>query len=320
MLISLLMVLVGLGLLLGGGELLIRGASNIAIKARISPTVVGLTIVAAGTSAPELVVSLSAALAGTPDLAMSNIVGSNIYNIALILGVTSIIQSLKIEGSTVKLEWPVLFLCTCLLHLLGRDGRIDRLEGAFFMAGLVTFVAWTVYIARQEISGDQELDIWNEIPGDGNTSWGVSALMTVGGGLLLAAGAQSLVTGASNIAELLGVSQRIIGLTIVALGTSLPELVTSVVAAWKRAADIAVANVIGSNLFNTLGILGTTAAVTPVPVNDKTLTIDNPWMIGFTLLLFPLMRRKMCLERIEGILLLVLLGVYTFMLYITGVA
>lgn len=318
MLFSILLVIAGLGLLLGGGELLVRGASNIALKARISPTVVGLTIVAAGTSAPELVVSISAALRGTPDLAMGNIVGSNIYNIALILGVTSLIQNLKIEGSTIKLEWPILFLCTCLLHLLGRDMVIDRLEGAFFVAGLVTFIAWTVYIARREVAGDQEVDIWAEIPGDGKASWTASILMAVGGGIMLTAGAQSMVYGATDIAQQLGVSDRIIGLTIVALGTSLPELITSVVAALKNQADIAVANVIGSNLFNTLGILGATAVVTPVSVTQKTLTVDNPWMIGFTLLLFPLMRRKMNLERTEGILLLSLLFAYSTMLYYTA--
>lgn len=316
MLIPTLLVLSGLGLLLGGGELLVRGACTIALRARIAPAVVGLTVVAAGTSMPELVVSLSAALGGTPDMAMGNIVGSNIYNIALILGLTSLVQTLKIEGSTVKLEWPILFLCACLLHLLGRDGVIDRLEGIFFVAGLVTFIGWTVYIARANPAGEDD-EIWEELPQNSNeTSLNVAIFQTLAGASLLAMGAQAMVSGGVTLASLWGVSERIIGLTILALGTSMPELVASMVAAWKGKADIAVANVIGSNLFNTLGILGATAAVTPVPVNARTLSLDNLVMIGLTLLLFPLMRRRMQLVRADGIVLLSLLGAYSVLLYV----
>lgn len=316
MLVPILMIVAGIGLLLGGGEFLVRGAASIAQNWRISPTVVGLTVVAAGTSAPELVVSLSAALQGTPDLAMGNVVGSNIYNIALILGATALIQPLRISGSTVKLEWPILFLCTCLMHLLGRDGLVDRLEGSFFVAGLITFIGWTVYIAKREVAGEEELAIMNELPDEPMTP--VMAWTAVAGGaLMLILGAQAMVAGAESIAVGLGISERVIGLTIVALGTSLPEFVTSVVAALRKQADIAVANVIGSNLYNTLGILGFTAVVSPVPVNPKTLNVDNPWMIGFTLLLLPLMWRRMRLGRTEGTILLVLLVAYTLVLYFT---
>ena len=313
--LALLMIAAGIGLLLGGGELLVRGATAIALKARVSPTVVGLTIVAAGTSAPELVVSVSAALQGTPDLAMGNVVGSNIYNILLILGLTAVIQPLKIEGSTVKLEWPILFLCTCLAHLLGRDGTIDRLEGSFFVAGLVTFIAWTVYIARKEVAGE-DASASSDAPDPIGTPAAIG--MVAIGVLLLTLGAQAMVTGSVQIAQTVGISERVIGLTIVALGTSLPELVTSVVAALKKQADIAVANVIGSNIFNILGILGFTAFVKSIPINPGTLSTDNPWMIGVTLLLFPLMRRKMCLGRGEGALLLALAVVYTLVLYVAA--
>ena len=313
MLIPILITLAGLGLLLGGGELLVRGACTIALRARIAPAVVGLTVVAAGTSMPELVVSLSAALGGTPDMAMGNIVGSNIYNIALILGITAIVQTLKIEGSTVKLEWPILFLCACMLHLLGRDGTIDRLEGIFFVAGLVTFIAWTVYIARTNPTDE----IWEDLPQNNNEISGATAIFQAfAGAVLLAMGAQSMVSGGVALANLWGVSERIIGLTILALGTSMPELVASLVAAYKGKADIAVANVIGSNLFNTLGILGATAMIIPVPVNPRTLSLDNPVMIGMTLLLFPLMRRKMKLGRKEGVILLTLLAGYSMLLYL----
>ena len=315
MLIPILMVLAGLGHLLGGGELLVRGACTIALRARVAPAVVGLTVVAAGTSMPELVVSMSAALGDTPDMAMGNIVGSNIYNIALILGLTAIVQTLTIESSTIKLEWPILFLCACLLHLLGRDGVIDQLEGAFFVAGLVTFIAWTVYIARTNPSNEDE-EIWDELPQNSNETTGAAAtFQVIAGGALLAMGAQAMVTGGVSLATLWGVSERIIGLTILALGTSMPELVASMVAAWKGKADIAVANVIGSNLFNTLGILGATAAITPVPVNAQTLSLDNPVMVGLTFLLFPLMRRKMKLGRGDGIFLLLLLAIYSALLY-----
>ena len=317
MLIPILMVLAGLGLLLGGGELLVRGACTIALRARIAPAVVGLTVVAAGTSMPELVVALSAALGGTPDMAMGNVVGSNIYNIALILGLTAVLQTLQIEGSTIKLEWPILFLCACMLHLLGRDGMIDRLEGAFFVAGLVTFIAWTVYIARTNPSDDDNEEIWDELPQTSEeTSATMATVQTLAGAALLALGAQSMVTGGETLAMMWGVSERIIGLTVLALGTSMPELVASLVAARKGKADIAVANVIGSNLFNTLGILGTTAFVTPVPVNERTLSLDNPVMVGLTLLLFPMMRRTMKLGRVDGIILLTLLVGYSALLYL----
>ncbi len=317
MLISILLILAGLGLLMGGGELLVRGASTIALKANIAPAVVGLTVVAAGTSMPELMVSVSAALRDTPDLAMGNVVGSNIYNIALILGITSLIQPLKIEGNTVKMQWPILFLCTCLAHVMGRDGMIDRLEGAFFVAGLITFIAWTISLARQRDSGAE--DLWDEQPTSiEHGSWARPILQAIAGAVLLSLGAQAMVTGAVTIATLMGISERIVGLTVVALGTSLPELMASLIAARQGKADIAVANVIGSNLFNTLGILGTTALIMPVPVNPKTLTVDNPWMIGFTLLLFPLMRRKMRLGRGEGVLLLGLLVAYSVMLFLTA--
>lgn len=315
MLIPSLMVIAGILLLLFGGDSLVKGAVAIAHHLRISPTVVGLTVVAAGTSAPELVVSLSAAFQGTPDLAMGNVVGSNIYNIALILGITAMLQPLHIQGNTVKLEWPILFLSACLAHLLGRDGEIDRMEGSFFVIGLLTFIAWTVHLARYQ-STDATVEAASEVAADGEgVSLGMAWVYAIAGGVMLTLGARVMVGGAITIAQLVGVSERIIGLTIVALGTSLPELVASTVAAMKNEADIAVANVIGSNLFNTLGILGVTATVLPVPVNPKTLSIDNPWMVGLTLLMLPLMLRQKRLGRLEGALLLSLMLCYSMLLY-----
>jgi len=311
MLISILILLSGLGLLMGGGELLIRGAVSIALKAKMTPAVIGMTVVAAGTSMPELVVSVTAAVQGTPDLAMGNIVGSNIYNIALILGVTALIKPMSIERNTLKIEWPFLFLCTCLIHFIALDLLVSQFDGLFLVTLLVAFMSWTVYRSRKNPASHTN----DEIGEADATSTAVAILQTIVGATLLTLGAKAMVSGAVDIATMMGVSERIVGLTIVALGTSLPELMASVVAAMKGRTDMAVGNVIGSNLFNTLGILGTAAAIQPISVNPSVLNVDNPWMIGLTLAMLPLMRWGMSLNKFDGIIFLSLLAGYSHMLY-----
>ncbi|MCB9756351.1 MAG: calcium/sodium antiporter [Myxococcales bacterium] len=312
MLLAALLIVAGLALLTFGGELLVRGAAALAGSAGVSPAVIGLTIVAAGTSTPELVVSVRSALAGSPDLALGNVVGSNIFNIAAILGIAALVAPLRILGDSVRLEWPVMFLAALQLHMLARDGSVDRLEGGFLLAALLVFIAYLVHVARVDV-GDAErqaLTEHSESAQRGARRLLTQALYVVGGCLLLVAGARALIHGSTEIARAFGMSERVIGLTIVACGTSLPELVTSVVASRRGHDDIAVANVLGSNIFNALGILGCTALIQPLAANAALVRFDDWWMIGLSALLLPLMRSGMRVSRIEGAALLLLYGAY----------
>jgi len=300
-------IVLGLALLLAGGEALVRGATDIALRARISPAVVGLTIVAAGTSMPELVVSLQSTLEGRPGLAVGNVVGSNIFNIAAILGLTALIRPLKIRGNTVRLEWPVMMLAALLFVLLTRDGQCNRLEGALLFAAMLAFFAYVVWLAKHGATPVEREGLAAVVSGPLLRRGKVAVLFdlaAVAAGIgLLAGGSTLLVRGAVGIASALGVSEAVIGLTIVAAGTSAPELATSLVAAWRGRDDIAVGNVIGSNIFNVLGIVGATALIHPLEIPQEVVARDNWWMIGASLLLFPLMKTGMRINRLEGALL-----------------
>ena len=302
------LVLLGLVLLVVGGDLLVRGATGVALVARVAPAVVGLTIVAAGSSMPELVVSVQAALRGSPDLAVGNVVGSNIFNVAAILGLAALIHPLRIEGNTVRLEWPVMFLASFQLVLLARDGVVDRLEGGFLLAGMVVFTAYVVWIARRNVRPQEKADL-GELTTASFGRTGGAALVFNGGAILagvglLIGGASALVSGAVDLALGFGVSEATVGLTVVAAGTSLPELAASTMAAWRGRDDIAVANVVGSNIFNILGILGPTALITPTAVTGEIIHRDLWWMLGAAVVLFPLMRSGMRINRTEGALLI----------------
>lgn len=304
-----LLVLVGLLLLVGGGEALVRGASGLALLARLSPTVVGLTVVAAGTSSPELVVSLRSALAGSDGIAIGNIVGSNIFNIGAVLGLTALMRPLRVSSSTLAFEWPVLIVSSFLFAALLWDRFLSQIEAALLLAGLILFVLLLIRRSRREAdAGAQQQEEVVATASFGQTGSSAIAFnllaVTLGVGLL-AGGAQLLVDGAVGLAAHFGVSDTIIGLTIVAAGTSTPELVTSLVAARRGQDDIAVANVVGSNIFNLLAIGGGTALVAPLVVNQTVLERDLPWMLGFSLLLFPLMKSSFLVTRKEGALLLV---------------
>ncbi|MCU0671375.1 MAG: calcium/sodium antiporter [Myxococcota bacterium] len=303
-----LLIVVGLALLVAGGEALVRGASGVALLARVTPAVVGLTIVAAGTSMPEMVVSVQSAIEESPGLAIGNVVGSNLFNIGLILGLTALIVPLRILGNSVKLEWPVMMLASFQLLLLVRDGQLDRLEGAFFVTGVIAFVSYAVWIARRNTGPEetQELDESLTTASFGRTGGAAIALNVVAilvGAGLLAGGSTALVHGAVNIASALGVSETIIGLTIVSVGTSAPELATSLVAARRGRDDVAVANVIGSNIFNILGIAGVTALIHPLPVPAEIVTRDVWWMLAVTAVLLPMMAPRLRLSRVSGAIL-----------------
>lgn len=315
MLVSTLQVLAGLAALVAGGEFLVRGAVRIAERAGLSPAAVGLTVVSVGTSMPELVVSTKAALAGSTAIAVGNVVGSNIFNVGAILGIAALIAPLRIQGNSVRLEWPIMLLSAWMLHLLARDGVIDRLEGGFFVVSFIWFAVYMVGVAGRSLTDAESAQIEADVaPKAASGPLRGSLSLVAIGCALLAVGAHFLVLGGVAIAEAAGVSQTVIGLTIVAAGTSTPELVASVVASFRGRDDIAVANVIGSCIFNVLGILGVTALIHPLPIANAVLARDNWWMIGFAVALLPLMRSGYRISRVEGGLLATAFGVYLWRL------
>jgi cation:H+ antiporter len=302
-----LLFLAGLGLLTLGGEVLIRGAVALARIAGLSPAVIGLTVVAMGTSLPELAVGLLAALHGQPDLAVGNVIGSNIFNITGALGLTALVTTLPVRGNAIRLEWPVMFAATLACALLMRDFVLDRFEASFLVASLVLFTAYSVWVGRREVSAVERKEFAAAV-GDRTLHAprreGLLSLAFVLAGMgLLVAGGNLLVHGAVILARLAGMSERLIGLTIVAVGTGMPELATSVVAAMRKQTDVAVANMIGSNVFNLLGILGLTALVHPIHFAPELAGSDVWWLLGASLLLLALLRSGMRLVRWEGALL-----------------
>ena len=312
-------ILIGLGLLAGGGEVLLRGAVGLAQRLKLTPAVIGLTVVAIGTSVPELAVSAVASYQGKVDLAVANVVGSNILNITLILGLAALITPLAISGSMVRLEYPVMLAVTVLAIFVFNDGIISRPEALLFLLTYTTFTAFLVMIVRKKMTRGELKQIKSEVaeisPGPALAPELPKLLgLLAAGVVLLALGAESTVHGAVEIGKSFGLSERIIGLTIVACGTSLPEIVTSVIAGLRGRDDVAIGNVIGSNLFNILGILGLSALVSPLQVSPEIQTHDSYWMLGTSLLLFPLMRSGMKIEKWEGLVLLGAFFAYLFVI------
>jgi cation:H+ antiporter len=304
----------GIALLTGGGELLVRGAVSLAQRLRVSTAVIGLTLVAIGTSMPEMSVSVLAAAGRQPDIAVGNVVGSNIFNVAAILGLAAAIRPLTVHMSAVRLEWPFMFVTMAVALLLARDGAIDRLEGAFLLVSFTVFTAFMVRIARREVSVKDVDEIRAAVAGFTPTA-AVSRTLrdvasVVAGVALLAGGARALIVGGTTLADVVGISERVVGLTVAAVGTSLPELAASLIAARRGQADIALANVLGSNIFNVLGVLGTVSVITPQAVHPGIIASDLWWMVGTSLLLFPLMLTGRRVGRGEGIVLLAVYGVY----------
>jgi cation:H+ antiporter len=310
-----LLLLVGGALALAyAGNRLVDFASAIAEKAHLTPAVIGLTVVAAGTSAPELVVSITGALRGSPGIAMGNVVGSNIANIGLVLAACALIAPVPVGARVLRFEYPFLILTSWIVLLLSRDGWLDRLEGAFFLASMVGFVAYAVWVARAEISPAERGTVGEAVPERAEPLSRRSALalglcfLVALAGLILAA--QAFVTGAVGLADRLGVSERVIGLTVVAVGTSLPELAVSVAAAMKKQQEMAVANVVGSNVFNLLMILGAAGLAHPLAIERRMVAVDLWVMVAFAVLLFPLVYRQRSLSRRGGAFLLVAYACY----------
>ncbi|QQL44397.1 calcium/sodium antiporter [Sulfuriroseicoccus oceanibius] len=298
-------VIAGLALLYYGAEWLVAGAAELAVKIGMSPLVVGLTVVAFGTSAPELLVSLQAAFDGAPDISVGNIVGSNICNLALIIGVGVVITPLVVHGQVVKREMPILLLSTALFIAFLSDGQLARWEGFVLFGGIIVYVVNSVMMSKRHMVEGAELEEFEDsVPTEAtHATWKLVALVLVGIAAMVL-GSKLLVENAQSLALRMGVSEAVIGLTLIAFGTSLPELATAVVSALKKQGDIMVGNAVGSNIFNTLLIMGATASVHPIETQSMNPT-NLYVMAGVTLLIFPMMITAKRLSRIEGVVLLV---------------
>ena len=312
----------GLVLLVVGAELLVRGAARLAARFGISPLVIGLTVVAFGTSAPEMAVSVQAGLAGQADIAVGNVVGSNIFNVLFILGVSALIVPLVVSGQLVRLDVPIMIGVSVLLLVMALDGRISRLDGLLLFAGIVAYTVFAIRQGRRE-SPAVQAEYAQEF-GSGGSPWlerlPVQIAFIVAGLALLVLGAHWLVSGAVVIARLFGVSDLVIGLTIVAAGTSLPELATSVVAALRGERDIAVGNIVGSNIFNILAIAGIAAVVAPggLAVAPALLRFDIPVMIAVALACLPIFASGHLITRWEGVLFLGYYAAYVLYLILAA--
>ena len=285
-----------------GAEFLVKGGVSIALKFKISPLVIGLTLVAFATSAPELAVSISASFKGSGDVAMGNVVGSNICNIGLILGLSALIAPMAINKKLLRLDMPLMLIASLLLtgaYFLSRG--VTRWQGLIFFLGIVAYTVWSIYSSRKE--GVSEDDGGDEVEIKEVNLW-LSLALVIGGLLILVYGARFFVGSASFIAAQLGVPEAVIGLTIVAFGTSLPELATSIVAALKKEQDIAIGNVVGSNIFNILCIMGISPVIKPISAQGITF-IDFAVMVGIAVMLLVMMVCGKKINRAEGAALLI---------------
>jgi len=311
--ITILLLVLSLVALYFGAEWLVRGSSSLALRASISPLVVGLTVVAFGTSSPELVVSLNATLSGQGDIAAGNVIGSNIFNIALILGLSAIVYPLQAKVQLFKIDIPVMLVATLLFTLLFWDGSLGRIEGGLFFLGVLVYTSMSLYYSRKkketadETNNDNSMKVLKH--------WTLDIGLIIIGLIILVFASDLLVKQAVIIAQAVGISEAVTGLTIVAAGTSMPELATSIVAATKKQSDIAIGNIVGSNIFNILAIMGLSALVHPITALQVN-HIDLLVMTGVSLLLLPLVRTGFRINRWEGILLVSIYVVYTiYLLY-----
>jgi cation:H+ antiporter len=295
----------GAVLLIVGAELLVRGASRLAGAVGISPLVIGLTVVAFGTSAPEAAVSVDAALTGRAEIALGNVIGSNIFNVLFILGLSALIVPLVVSQRLVRLDVPLLIGASVLLFIMALDGRISRIDGALLFAGILAYVVWSVRLSREE-SEAVRLEYEQQYGARAPVKRPLQVLAIIAGLVLLVLGARWLVDAAVTFARLLEVSELIIGLTIVAAGTSLPEVATSVLAAVRGERDIAVGNVVGSSIFNILAVLGLASLAAPggIAVSTAVLGFDLPVMIAVALACLPIFFTGRSIARWEGALFL----------------
>jgi cation:H+ antiporter len=321
MLSELLAIPAGFVLLTWSADRFVQGASAIAVNLRIPPLIVGLTIVSLGTSAPEIIVSAVAAWQGDPGLAVGNALGSNIVNTGLILGLTALIRPLEVHSSIIRRELPVLMLVMAGTALLLLDGSLDRSDGVLLLTGMLLMLAWITLqgIRAQGTVEPMASEFAGEMPFDVPMPRAMGLLVL--GGVVLLASSHLLVWGAIGVAHTLGVSDLVIGLTVVALGTSLPELAATLASAIRNQHDIAIGNVVGSNIFNLLAVLGLPGVIHPAAIQHAVMTRDFPVMAGMTILLFVMaygFRGPARLNRPQGALLLVAFLAYEVLLYATA--
>lgn len=309
----------GIGLLIVGAEMLVKGATHIAAALGISPLVIGLTVVAFGTSSPELAVSIKAALSGQPDIALGNVVGSNVFNVLFILGLSALVAPLIVSQQLVRLDVPLMIALSALVLIFALDGILSRSDGLLLVIGLVAYIWFLIYQSRKE-SAEVKDEYAKEFATPTGVSWLKDTGLVLGGLALLVLGSRWLVDSAVSIAQHLGVSELIIGLTIVAAGTSLPEVVTSVIASIRGERDIAVGNVVGSNLFNIMAVLGLCSIVAPtgIDVPPAVTRFDIPIMIVVAFACLPIFFTGGVISRWEGALLLGYYVAYTLYLILAA--
>lgn len=316
MVISIVLVVLGFALLVVGGEFLVRSSVALSFKFNISKMVIGMTVVSFATSAPEFLVSLQAALAGSPAIAITNIVGSNIANIGLVLGITAMVGTIAIDKSFYKLNWPVMMLNSmALFYFLKNDSVLSVIEGGILFLGIVLFL---IILIRSTKNNAEVEEVDETLAVVSNFKIGLWLLI---GAAALYFGSEWLVMGAKDVALSIGVSEAVIGVSLIAIGTSVPELAASVIAAAKQEKAISLGNLIGSNIFNIASVLGLTAIIKPIPVTESTiLTSDIFWMLGFAFILFPLafIGKKFEINRSKGFFLIFCYGIFMALLFTNG--
>ncbi|WP_425316435.1 calcium/sodium antiporter [Stutzerimonas chloritidismutans] len=316
-------LIAGLVLLVAGAEVLVRGAAKLAAQFGISPLVIGLTVVAFGTSAPETAVSVQAALNGSGDIAIGNVVGSNIANVLLILGMTALVAPLVVSRQLIRLDVPIMIGASLVTFGLSWDGELSRIDGALLFTAVVVYTLFLIISSRREKAAEVDDEFAKEFgldePAKPHAGL-INAGLVIAGLVLLVVGSNFLVEGAVALARALGLSELVIGLTVIAIGTSLPELATSIMAAFRGERDIAVGNIVGSNIFNLLCVLGLASLVSPqaIGVSSNALAFDFPVMIAVAVACLPIFFAGYCIKRWEGALFVAYYVAYTLYLVLTS--
>ncbi len=316
--LTLLLFIGGLALLIIGAEALVKGASRLAISIGISPLVVGLTVVAFGTSSPELAVSMKSSFAGQPDIALGNVVGSNIFNVLFILGLAAMIAPLVVAQQLVKLDVPIMIAVSFLVFIFGMNGAISNIEGGILFLLLIGYTTFLIVQSRKESKAiEEEYSKEFSYKNGSRKSYLINTVLIVAGLAMLIFGSNFMLDASVQIAKSLGVSQLVIGLTIVSVGTSLPEVFTSVIATLRGERDIAVGNIVGSNIFNILSILGLTSLVSPggIKISQAAINFDIPVMIAVAIASLPIFFTGNLISRWEGALFFFYYTVYTAYLF-----
>jgi cation:H+ antiporter len=299
---SIALLILGLVVLLISGELLVKGAVGLATKFHVSPLIIGLTIVSFGTSAPELIVCIEGSLAGLNEIVVGNIVGSNIANLALVLGLTCLVFPIAIDKNSIRVDWPLMMVASVLFAWFAFDQVITQVEAAILFFVLLSYLGYLFFFSKKQKADivSEAAEMSKEADKKSNTQLLLYIIPACFG---LYFGANWFLEGATDLAKICGVSDHVIGVTVVAFGTSVPELVTSMVAAFRKQTNISIGNIIGSNIFNLLGVLGVTGMIKAIPVSNTMLSVDIYWMLFVSALLFPLMILGKKLNWWKGIVL-----------------